>query len=424
MNGISERGAALPDAGITAEAARGRPWLVVLGCFLGLMMCYSPVYQISFGAYLRPMAADLGWSRGSLSLGPAIASLASAVASPLFGWWIDRSGARRVALAGCIAMPLCIALLGLMPSSYAGYVMISAMIGFFGAATFPAVYLYLVPQYFDRNLGLAISLSVVGMGVGQVVMPQLNQALIGAGGWRFGWIGLGTILLCAGIANVLMFIRDRPQTGGSHAGRAPVDLQGHAFEAVVRMPSFWLLSFAFLLISMVTTGVAVHLPTILVDRGLTPSEGVAALSMVGIGSIIARLTSGVLMDRMSVAVPAILYIGGQAVGCILIALDLGMTATILGAMLVGAGLGAESDLMPFILRRAYGMRSFGRNFGTSFTMLSLGTVIGPGAIGLIFDRIGSYTPMLLAFAASGMIAASLISLLGSTRFEAGGPSRD
>jgi MFS family permease len=399
------------------ERTSDRRWWVVLGCFLGLMMCYSPVYQISFGAYLRLMSADLGWSRGSLSLGPAIASLASAAASPLFGWWVDRSGARPIALFGCVTMPVAIALLGFMPPSYAAYLLVSTLIGFFGAATFPAVYLYLAPQYFDCNLGLAISLSVVGLGVGQVVMPQLNQALIAVGGWRGGWIALGAILLVGGVVNVLLLIRDRtpPRGGGTRARLG--DTTGYAFRTVTRKPSFWLLSLAFLLISMVTTGVAVHLPAILVDRGLSASQGVAALSMVGIGSIIARLSSGAMLDRFPVVLPAVLFLGGQALGCVLIAANANMPLTILGAMLVGAGLGAESDLMPFILRRAYGMRAFGRTFGLSFTMLSLGTVIGPGATGLVFDRSGSYTLMLVVFAASGLTAAILISLLGSRRIE-------
>lgn len=405
------------DTHAMARPDVGDRWRTVFGCFLGLMMCYSPVYQISFGVYLPIMTADLGWSRGSLSLGPAIASLASAFASPLLGWWIDRSGARRVALAGCIAMPIAIAMLGMMPPVYSVYIVITVLIGLFGAATFPSVYLYLMPQYFDRNLGLAISLSVLGMGVGQVVMPQLNKALIDFGGWRFGWMTLGVILLCAGVANILLFVRERFQRGTPLAGPTGTDLPGHLFEIVVRMPSFWLLSLAFLLISMVTTGVAVHLPAILIDRGFSSAQGVAALSMVGIGSIIARLSSGVMMDRFSVALPATLFLGGQALGCVLIIADAGLPMTIAGAMLVGAGLGAESDLMPYILRRSFGMRAFGRTFGLSFTMLSLGTVIGPGATGLIFDRTGSYTPMLIIFAISGVCAAVLISLLGSRRFE-------
>jgi MFS family permease len=123
-----------------------------------------------------------------------------------------------------------------------------------------------------------------------------------------------------------------------------------------------------------------------------------------------------MLDRYSVALPSLLFIGGQAVGCVLIAAHASNPMTIFGAMLVGAGLGAESDLMPFILRRTYGMRAFGGIFGLSFTMLSLGTVVGPGATGLIFDWTGSYTPMLAVFAVAGVAAAILI---GSHRLHEG-----
>jgi MFS family permease len=84
-------------------------------------------------------------------------------------------------------------------------------------------------------------------------------------------------------------------------------------------------------------------------------------------------------------------------------------------MLVGAGLGAESDIMPYILRRKYGMRAFGRVNSLSFSALAMGSAVGPAAVGFSSDLTGSYSSVLFVFAAAALVAIALISLLAPPR---------
>lgn len=385
-------------------------WSVVLSCFLGLLFCISPFFQYSSGVILAPMAKEFGWSHGQFAMAPALASLTVAFLAPFVGWWIDRRGARVVALTGSIAMPLAIMSLGMIPADFGIFISVAVLIGIFGAATLPSVYLYSLPKFFDRQLGLAISLGVIGLGVGQIVMPQLSASVMGTYGWRGAWIVMGGIILVAGVANAALLV-PRRNAGPVSAGTSPASLDGMLFGEVLRTPSYWMLALAFFLIAMVTNGTAVHLVGVLETRGLSPQQTVVALSAIGIGSITARLASGVLIDWFGVRLPAILFLGGQALGCILLALNFGSLTAILGVMLIGGGLGAESDIMPYVLRRKYGMRAFGRVNSFSFSALAMGSTIGPTAVGFSADWTGGYSSVLFGFAISAVVAIVLISLL-------------
>ncbi|BBD99870.1 MFS transporter [Sphingobium amiense] len=399
------------------------PWSVVLSCFLGLLFCISPFFQYSSGVILAPMAREFGWSHGQFAMAPALASLTVALLAPFVGWWIDRRGARIVALTGSIAMPLAIMSFGLIPADFRIFILVAVLVGIFGAATLPSVYLYSLPKFFDRRLGLAISLGVIGLGVGQIVMPQLSAAVVGSYGWRGAWIVMGGIILLAGVANAALLVPRRnaaPVSAGAEA--APLD--GMLFGEVLRTPGYWMLALAFFLIAMVTNGTAVHLVGVLETRGLSPQQTVIALSAIGIGSITARLASGVLIDWFGVRFPAILFLGGQALGCVLLGLNFGSATAILGVMLIGGGLGAESDIMPYVLRRKFGMRAFGRVNSFSFSALAMGSTIGPTAVGFSADWTGGYSTVLLGFAVAAVVAIALICLLAPPHLRTRGPRPD
>ncbi|WP_082594621.1 MFS transporter [Sphingomonas sp. Root710] len=404
----------------TPQALPGRSrWLVVLSCFLGLLLCISPFFQYASGVILAPMADGFGWNRSQLAMGPSVASLTLAILAPFVGWWIDRRGARVVAIAGSVAMPLSIMLLGFIPADFTIFLMVAVLIGICGAATLPSVYLYSIPRFFDRQLGLAISLGVIGLGVGQIVLPLISGAVVANFGWRMAWVVMSAIILVAGLANALFLVprRDAAALPGKAAAE-PLD--GLQFGQVLRRPDYWLLALAFFLIAMVANGTAVHLIGLLLSRGLPHQQALFAISALGIGSIVARLSTGIMIDWFGVRFPAALFLGGQAAGCLLLQMDVGSLGAVLGVMLIGAGLGAESDIMPYVLRRKYGMRAFGRVNSFSFSALAMGSAIGPALVGLSVDLTDDYASILLAFAGSAVAAIVLISLLAPRQTRIGG----
>ena len=61
---------------------------------------------------------------------------------------------------------------------------------------------------------------------------------------------------------------------------------------------------------------------------------------------------------------------------------------IAAAVLVGVGLGAEVDLMAFLLSRYLGMRAFGEIYGYLFAIFMLASGLGPFIMGFLVQPRG------------------------------------
>ena len=85
------------------------------------------------------------------------------------------------------------------------------------------------------------------------------------------------------------------------------------------------------------------------------------------------------------------------------------------AFLVGLGLGAEGDIIAYLVSRYFGLRAFGEIYGYAFAAFTLGGVVGPLLIGVGFDSTGSYGLVLSAFVVAALIAAALMTRLGPYR---------
>jgi MFS family permease len=74
--------------------------------------------------------------------------------------------------------------------------------------------------------------------------------------------------------------------------------------------------------------------------------------------------------------------------------------------------GLENDLLPYMTRRYFGLRSHGALYG----MLGFAFIMGPAAgsilIGRAFDRFGSYEPALWVAVGATLAAALLLVSLG------------
>ena len=72
---------------------------MVLAC-AGLVLMLALGIRQSFGLFLRPMSADLGWGREVFSFAIALQNLVWGLAMPFAGAIADRYGAGRVLVTG------------------------------------------------------------------------------------------------------------------------------------------------------------------------------------------------------------------------------------------------------------------------------------------------------------------------------------
>src|SRR5580658_4354211 len=81
-------------------------WRVVLAACLGVMAGFGSLFVYTFSVFVKPLAAEFGWSREAISSGFAIAAVTLGVISPLLGRWIARFGPRRIILV-CMTVYAC-----------------------------------------------------------------------------------------------------------------------------------------------------------------------------------------------------------------------------------------------------------------------------------------------------------------------------
>jgi MFS family permease len=80
---------------------------------------------------------------------------------------------------------------------------------------------------------------------------------------------------------------------------------------------------------------------------------------------------------------------------------------------MGLGFGAETDAVPYLISRYFGLKAFGEIYGYAFATVPLGGAIGPLLVGLAFDKTGGYTLPLVVCSAAFVAAALLMTRLGS-----------
>jgi MFS family permease len=157
----------------------------------------------------------------------------------------------------------------------------------------------------------------------------------------------------------------------------------------------------------------IHLVPMLKDRGMTPASATLTASLFGAAGMIGRLGMGYLLDLAPAErVPTIAFSVVAAGIFLLFAGATGGTAYF-AAMLIGFGYGAESATIPYLVGRYFGLRSFGEIYSYLFITVPLGGALGPALMGAVFDRMGSYQPVLLFCGVATVVAALALLRLGS-----------
>lgn len=395
------------------------PWWVVLGATIGLTVANGPVVFFTFGLFLGPITAEFGWNRATFASSLLVGHTLAAFAYPFMGRAIDRYGIRRVTLTFIPLFALSMAALSLTPPSRATFIALAGVCGLISTGQAPPAYAKAVSAWFEERRGLALGIAMAGIGVGATLVPQFARWAIEGFGWRAAYVALGALTFAVAFPSVALLIRE-PQliTRTSHAG--PTTQAGFSVGESVRSSTFWLMAIAVLLVVTTINGIVGHLVPMLTDRGLDVGQATATLSAVGLSTIVGRLVAGYLLDRFFAPYVAAGLFLLPLIAISLLTTEAAGAAPVLAAMSLGFGLGAEVDVIGFLVGRYFGLRSYGEVYGYLFAIFTLGTGFGPVLMAVCFDLTRSYDVALTTFAGALVCASILVSRLGPYRFAARG----
>lgn len=394
-------------------------WWVVFGSALGLIVSGGPVNIFTFGVFLRAVTEDMHIGRGTFASAMLATNWISAASGPFLGWLLDRHGARRVLLVGAVLFAAATTMQAYMTSSLAVIYLLFAFRSLASAGQSPVSYAFAVSQWFDRRRGLALGVALSGVGLGTAIVPVVVARLIAGYGWRAAYVGLGLTVLVVGGSAALLFIRDPgPHERAALQHLPSGELPGDDFIAALKMPRFWALAFAFFLGVVALNGTLTQIVAMLMDRGVPLEIATRDLAVSGIAAIVGRVASGWCLDRYHGPYVAVGFYILPMIGTALLASGAGEPWPIAGALLCGAGLGGEIDVMGYLVSRYFGLKAYGKIFGTMFGIFAGSTGVGPFISGLSFDLWHSYRPAFTLYEGVLAVGCLIFLMLGPYRYPA------
>ena len=381
-------------------------WRVVLAACLGVMAGFGSLFVYTFSVFVKPLSADFGWNRESISAGFAIAAVTLGTVSPLLGGWIDRFGPRRIILP-CMTVYACgIASLALLRFGLWQFYLTCFVLGAVGNGAAHLAYSRSISTWFHNRLGTALAFVMVGAGLGAMILPVVAQGIITHAGWRAAYASLGGIALLLGLPLSWKYIRERDagERGGERK-TAPVAHSGVSWQQGLRSSPFWIVTAILFVSSISMNGAITHLSALLTDRGLTAANAALCASILGGSSLIGRVLVGWLLDRFFGPRVAFAINCITALGIYMLSrADSFLTGSV-AAALIGIGAGGEAAITPYLLTRYFGLRSFSTLYGFTWTFYAAAGAIGPVILGRAFDATGSYASLLMLLAAAlGLMA--------------------
>ena len=389
------------------ERSVGYPgWRVAVASSTCVLVGFASLFVYVFAVFLKPLAAEFGWSRQAVSAGFGIAALAVAACSPALGWLLDHYPARRVILPCLVIFGCAFASLSLLTRHLWHFYCLCLILGMVGNGTAHLAYSRVVTTWFRNRRGVAFSILLGGGAVGAMVLPPIAEALIRAVGWRTSFAILGASVLVVGLP-CASCVRERSRA--SHASVTPAG--GASVREGVNSRVFWIIVAELFLMSVSQNGVITHLFALLTDRGIAAGRASLAVSAMGGAILAGRVLTGWLLDRYFAPRVGIFLFTLSALGTFLLAVANSFLMGLGAAVLIGVGMGGEGDVTPYLLSRYFGLRAFSTLYGLTWTAYAVAGAVGPIVMGRAFDSTGSYRVLLIQLALVTLAAASLMLLL-------------
>jgi len=381
-------------------------WIVVAAAFTLMFVGFGAAY--SFAAFFAAFQSEFSASRANVSLVFSVAAFLWFTLGAPGGMLADRIGPRRVCLVGVACLALAPLLASAAHSIEVLYLTYSVGIGIGVGLTYvPSV--GAVQPWFVQNRAFASGIAVAGIGAGNFLVPLVATWIIGLVGWRAAYQLLAAAILVLAGAAALAIDDDPARHGAKGAARTDrASLPGATLGEALRTEPFWLLYLSSVLVCVGLFVPMVHLASYAQDAGYTQAQGVALVSLIGLGSLLGRFTIGGIADRVGRQPSlALMYIG---LGLMLVLWWLTSTywVLVLFALLFGAFYGGFVALAPTIIMDLYGPRAVSGIIGVLYTGPGLGTLVGPPLAGAAFDAFGSYDAPILTAAGLSFAGAALV----------------
>ena len=377
------------------------------------MVGFGP--RATLGFFLTPMSTANGWGREVFALSVAIQTLLYGAAQPFSGAIADRFGTVRVIIAGTLLYAAGIFMMAHASTPETLFLSSGVLIGFgLSGCSFNLVISSFGKLLPESWRSLAFGAGTASGSFGQFLFSPLAVGLIDTVGWRTTLeVFAGLLLLIVPLAFAIATPRsDAPAQTSVRSLRqgeltsprglrqpdsetAPsveqIQTYKQALAEALGHRSYILLVLGFFTCGFQLGFVTLHLPSYLIDRGLSAQVGGWTLGVIGLFNIVGAMLSGWLGGRMPKRyILAVIYFARALAVVFLVT----MPASPAVALIYGAvtGLLWLSSVPPTagLVAVMFGTRWMAMLFGIAFFSHQVGGFLGVYLGGLLYEQTGSY----------------------------------
>jgi MFS family permease len=365
--------------------------IIVCGCLIG-MIGFGP--RSALGFFLTPLSSANGWGREVFAFALAIQNLLWGIGQPFAGAVADRFGTDRVLVVGALLYAA-----GLAMMSYAttpGLLDLSAgvLIGFgLSGCSFNIVLSAFGKLLPESWRSIAFGIGTAAGSFGQFLFSPVAVAIMDATSWQFAlYVFAGVIMLIVPLAFALA-TPPQQAASGAPAPEVQVSLKATLAEAFGHR-SYVLLVLGFFTCGFQLAFITVHLPSYLIDRGLSAEVGGWTLAVIGLFNIVGSLASGYLGNRMPRRyILSFIYIARAFAVVAFITLPASPVATLIFGAVTGLLWLSTVPPTSSLVAVMFGTRWLAMLFGFAFFSHQVGGFLGVWLGGIVFEHFGSYNPV-------------------------------
>jgi MFS family permease len=376
----------------------------VLAVLCGTEIVSWGVLYYAFPVLAPAMAADTGWSIGTVTAAFSLGLIVAALAGIPAGRWLDRFGPRRVMTAGSlIAVP---AVVGIATAPTVAWFFAAWTVAGLAMAgvLYPPAFAALTRWWGPRRVTALTALTLLA-GLASTIFAPVTAALLAQLGWRQSYLVLAGVLAVVTVPAHLFGLR------GPWPAPDPADRPGkagHTPTAIVRSRPFLLLVPAIALGTFAAFAVVVNQVPLLIERGLSTATAAWALGLGGLGQVLGRLGYTTLIRHTGVRMRSVLILGALAATTTLLALLPGPAFVLIAAaMLAGSARGVFTLLQATAVSDRWGATHYGRLSGLLLAPATVATALAPWAGAALSEVLGGYPAVFVLLAALAAVAAVL-----------------
>ncbi len=378
------------------------------------------------GVMVKPIAAELGWSRSAISAAIFLNLAVYAVASIVAGRLYDRWGPKWVVAGSTVLFVAGYLLMATMQSlwQFLLYYGVIAAVGF-GATTVP-IFGTIMGNWFERRRGVAVSLAIAGSCFGQFVLVPLFSDMLEITGWRTTNVWIALITLVVNLALVFGVIRGDPEKFGllaygrrrrelAESPQAPAGVSGEVVSApspglgdltlaqAMRTRSLWMYTLIMFVCGAGDYLLMTHVVPMVTDYGISNDVGARMLAWAGLLSLAGVLLTGPAADAVGNKLPIALTFVFRTALYVMILLYKGPLTFWIYALGIGFTLVITAVLTTTLVAALYGVKHLGFISGFITTVHMVGGGVWSWMGGYVFDTTGDYDlALLISAVASGL----------------------